>query len=143
MALPERPRLKFVYWISWDAPCKEFGVEPRSADGWRVLGRLGELMREHHQNVAVVPTDLVATWRTGDGSLTHDFRGFDRYVETFQSAGVDQLFCLSHVGGRLTEKWECPTMKSHGHTVRRLETGEQEQIDVIELLTALQQHLER
>ena len=142
VVMPEQARLKFVYWFSWDAPCKELGVETRSADGWRALSRLGELMREHHQNSAVVSTDLVSSWRSADGSLVHDFRDFDRFVETFQAAGVDQLFCLSHVGSRSTGEWDCPTMQSHGHHVRRLDTGEPEQVDVIELLPALQQHLE-
>jgi hypothetical protein len=142
VVLPEQTRLKFVYWFSWDAPCKELGVEMRSADGWRALSRLGELMREHHQNSVVVSTDLVATWRTADGTLVHDFRDFDRFVETFRAAGVDRLFCLSHVGSRSTGEWDCPTMQSHGHNVRRLDTGEPEQIDVIEMLPAFQQHLE-
>ena len=142
VGLPEKPQLQFVYWFSWEAPCKQFGVEQYSADGWRVLSRLGELMRAHHQNAVVVPWSIVASWRKSDGSMVHDFRDFDRYVETFRAAGVDRLFCLSHVGGRTTEEWECPTMSSNRHVVRRLESGDEEQIDVIELLPALQRHLE-
>ncbi|MBM4079728.1 MAG: DUF4091 domain-containing protein, partial [Planctomycetes bacterium] len=139
--LPEMPHLKFVYWFSWADPCKQFGVEQFSEDGWRVLARLGELMRTHHQNVVVVPYSLVRTWRKSDGALAHDFRDFDRFVRTFQAQGVGRLFCLSHVGSRTTGEWECPTMSSHRHTVRRLDTGETEQMDVIDLLPALEQHV--
>jgi hypothetical protein len=141
VALPESLRLKLVYWFSWDDPCKRWGVERSSADGWRVLARLSELMRAHHQNAVVVPWDLVRSWQKPDGSLVHDFREFDRYIETFRARGVDRLFCLSHVGGRSTEEWECPTMCSHRHTVRRLESGEPESIDALELLPALERHL--
>jgi hypothetical protein len=141
VALPEAMQLKFVYWFSWEDACKQFGAEQFSADGWRVLARLGELMRVHHQNVAVVPWGLVRSWRTPGGTLTHDFREFDRFVETFQSQGVDRLFCLSHVGGRTTDAWECPTMSSSRFTARCLDTGEPEQLDVVGLLPALQDHL--
>ena len=57
--LAEQVRLKFVYWFSWDDPSKQFQVERHSEDGWRVLSRLGEPMRVHHQNVVVVPWSLV------------------------------------------------------------------------------------
>lgn len=143
-ALPDPVRLPFVYWMSWDAPCKEFGVTTTSADGWRVLYRLGELMRAHHQRVVVVPWSLVRTWRDAEGNLVHDFRDFDRFVATFQAVGVDQLFCLSHFGSRTTGEWECPTMSFHGHPVRSLETGEPlPQMDSVDLLPALQAHIEQ
>lgn len=142
--LPQRLRLPFVYWFSWAAPCKEFGVEERSADGWRVLGEIGKQMVAHHERVVVVPWSLVRTWRGADGKLTHDFRDFDRYIKTFQSVGVDQLFCLSHIGGRTTGEWECPTMTSHTHEVRDTATGDPlARLDAVELLPALQAHIEK
>ena len=144
VTLPQRLRLPFVYWFSWSAPCKEFGVEERSADGWRVLGEIGKQMVAHHERVVVVPWTLVRTWRGADGKLTHDFRDFDRYLETFQSVGVDQLFCLSHIGGRSTGEWECPTMTSNTHEVRDLATGDPlPRMDCVDLLPALQDHLEK
>ena len=139
--LSQRPRLKFVYWSSWGDPCKQFGVEQYSADGWRVLSKLAELMRVHHQNVIVVPWSLVRTWQRPDGSLAHDFSIFDRFIRTCQSQGVDALFCLSHFGGRTTGQWECPTMRSHGASVRALPTGETKQIDSLEVLPGLQEHI--
>ena len=144
VTLPQRLRLPFVYWFSWSAPCKEFAVEERSADGWRVLGEIGKQMVAHHERVVVIPWTLVRTWRGADGKLTHDFRDFDRYLETFQSVGVDQLFCLSHIGGRSTGEWECPTMTSNTHEVRDLATGDPlPRMDCVDLLSALQDHLEK
>ncbi|MCX7597982.1 MAG: DUF4091 domain-containing protein, partial [Armatimonadetes bacterium] len=139
--LPDRPRLKFVYWFGWNEVCKQFGVEERSEDGWRALRQIARLMKAHHQNAVVVPWSLVKTWRRADGTLLHDFSDFDRYVEIFRSEGVDALFCLSHFGARTTGEWECPTMSSHRHVVRRLDTGEEEAIDAVDLLPALQEHI--
>ncbi|HQK94700.1 MAG TPA: DUF4091 domain-containing protein [Armatimonadota bacterium] len=141
-SLPARPRLKFVYWFGWGEPCKQFGVEQSSEDGWRVLARLGQLMKAHHQNTAVVSYGLVRSWRMPDGSLAHDFADFDRFVRTMQEQGVDELFCIGHMGSRTTGEWECPTMSSHGYTITRADTGASEQIDVLELLPALQAHIE-
>ncbi len=143
IALPDPCRLPFVYWFSWGDACQEFGVQERSADGWRVLYQLGRLMRAHHQRVVVVPWSLVRTWRDQSGKLRHDFRDFDRFVRTFQAAGVDQLFCISHMGSRTMGDWECPTMGSHRQSVRDLATGQAApNMDCVDLLPALQDHIE-
>ncbi|MDD4872692.1 MAG: DUF4091 domain-containing protein [Kiritimatiellae bacterium] len=139
--LPEQPRLKFVYWFSWDDPCKCFGVGKFSSDGWRVLECIADLMRVHHQNSVVVPWDLVHSWRMANGKLVHDFSDFDRFIQTFQKHGVDQLFCLTHMGSRTTGEWECPTMGPHKYTIRKIESNEVEQVDVVEILPMLEQHI--
>jgi len=140
--LPSQPRLKFVYWFGWGEPCKQLDVEQSSEDGWRVLARIGQQMQAHHQNTAVISYGLVRSWRMPDGSLAHDFSDFDRFVRTMQEQGVDQLFCISHMGSRTTGEWECPTMASHGYTITRADTGASEQIDVLEVLPAIQAHIE-
>lgn len=142
VAFPEKPRLKFVYWFGWNEVCKRFGVDERSEDGWRALRQIARLMKAHHQNGVVVPWSLVKTWRRADGTLLHDFSDFDRYVETFRSESVDAIFCLSHFGARTTGEWGCPTMSSHRHVVRRLDSGEEETMDAVDLLPALQGHIE-
>ena len=142
VALADKPRLQFVYWDSWDEPCREFGVEPYSADGWRVLARHAQLMQAHHQNVFVAAWSRVKSYRLADGRLVHDFRLFDRYLRTLIENGVDRRICLSHMGSRTTGEWGCPTMGSHGHVVTDLAKGEQFQMDVIDLLPALEKHIE-
>lgn len=142
VTLPEQTRLKFVYWFEWGEPCREFGVEPESEDGWRALLRLGELMRRYHQNVVMVPWSLVDLWRRPDGTLAADFRRFDRYLETFQQAGVEQLFCLSHFGGRTTGDWLCPTFSAAGATARSLPDGAPVDLSALDLLPLLQDHIE-
>jgi hypothetical protein len=140
--LPEKLRLKFVYWFGLNEVCQKLGVDPASEDGWRALLRIGQMMRAYGENSVVVSWGMVHSWRLADGTLAHDFRDFDRYVRTFQRAGVDTLFCISHVGGRSTGAWECPTMVSSRHTVRNLATGADETIDCVDLMGAIQKHVE-
>ncbi len=142
VALPAEPRLKFVYWSSWNDPCEALGVTTDSEDGWRVLARQGELMRTHHQNTVVVSYGLIRSWRDESGELRHDWTAFDRTIRTFQEQGVDALFCLSHMGSRSSGEWECPTMRSHGYTVRDLQTGQTSQLDVLEVLPDIEAHIE-
>ncbi len=142
VAFPAEPRLKFVYWSSWNDPCEALGVTTDSEDGWRVLARQGELMRTHHQNTVVISYALIRSWRDENGELRHDWTAFDRTIRTFQEQGVDALFCLSHMGSRTSGEWECPTMRSHGYTVRDLQTGQTSQIDVLDVLPDIEAHVE-
>ncbi|MEI6502959.1 MAG: glycoside hydrolase domain-containing protein, partial [Armatimonadota bacterium] len=144
VALPSRLRLPFVYWFTWGAPCKEFGVEERTADGWRVLGEIGKQMVAHGERCVVVPWSMVRVWQDAEGKYSYDFRDFDHFLKTFQAVGVDQLFCLSHVGGRTTGEWECPTMSPNMHQVNALATGDiAARLDAVDLLPALQAHIEK
>jgi len=107
-----------------------------------VLARQGELMRTHHQNTVVISYALIRSWRDENGELRHDWTAFDRTIRTFQEQGVDALFCLSHMGSRTSGEWECPTMRSHGYTVRDLQTGQTSQIDVLDVLPDIEAHVE-
>lgn len=140
--LPEERSLKFVYWFSWQAPCRELGVEERSEDGWRVLRRLGELMTAYHQNVVTVPLGLIRAWQREDDTLAWDFRDFDRFIDTMDGAGVRAMYAISHIGSRTTGEWLCPTMGAHGFSARRLPSGEAVTISSLDVLPALQDHLE-
>ncbi len=143
VTFPHRTRLKFVYWFSWSDPCKQFGVEQFSEDGWRVLRRLGELMHAYHQNVVVVPNTLIDAWLDDQGNVVCDFSKFDRFIRTFKAAGVDALFCLSHIGSRTTGEWTCPTMSPHRRTFRRLSDGEPVRMTTLDLLAPVQAHVEQ
>lgn len=140
-ALPETSRIDVVYWFSWEDACKPFGVRPASEDGWRVLAGVADLMRAHRQNAVVVPWSMARFWRRADGRIEADFRDLDRYVTTFAERGVDRLFCISHVGGRSTGEWDCPTMTANQATVLQVETGVADRADVVELLPLLEAHI--
>jgi len=140
--LPATTRLDFVYWYNWSEPCRAYGVETESADGWRLLARQAAQMLEYHQNVVVVPYSMAQTWIADDGTLQLDFRRFDRYVETFLAAGVDHGFCLSHFGSRGPGGWEAPTFVAHDLNARRLSDGEPTRIKAYDILPAIQDHLE-
>ena len=139
--LPEVPRLDFVYWFSWEDACQPFGVATGSEDGWQVLAGIAELMRAQRENAVVVPWSLARFWRLADGTLDADFTDFDRFVNTFAERGVGRLFCLSHMGGRTTGEWECPTMASSSAVVLQAASGAEERLDVVSLLPMLEAHL--
>ncbi|MCC7495283.1 MAG: DUF4091 domain-containing protein [Fimbriimonadaceae bacterium] len=141
--LPAVRKLGFVYWFQWDAVCKRWGVEPQSADGWQVLRRLGQLMTSYHQNTVIVPLSLVRVWVRDDGGLECDFTAFDRFVDTMRSAGVDRLFCLSHIGGRETGDWECPTFVAHGFTAHKLANGEPVALRTLDVLAPVAAHVDQ
>jgi len=138
--LPETSRIDFVYWFSWEDACKPFGVDPSSEDGWRVLAATADLMRVHRQNAVVVPWSLAHFWRLPDGRIEADFRELDRFVATFAERGVDRLFCISHMGGRTTGEWECPTMGAGNATVLPVGKGTAESVDVVTVLPLLEAH---
>jgi len=55
---------------------------------WRVLANIGRVMAEHHQNVFLTPVLSLAGPRVEGGEIHYDFAKFDRWVETFEKAGV-------------------------------------------------------
>jgi hypothetical protein len=139
--LPESPRLDFVYWFDWNDACGPFGASTSAEDGWQVLAGVADLMRAQRENVVVVPWSLARFWRLPDGHLEADFRDFDRFVNTFSERGVGKLFCLSHMGGRTTGEWECPTMAASSAVVTQAASGAEERLEVVALLPLLEAHL--
>jgi hypothetical protein len=139
--LPAVPRVDFVYWFDWNDACRPFGVAPGSEDSWQVLAGVADLMRAYRQNAVVVPWSLARFWRLPDGRTEADFTDFDRFVTTFAERGVDKLFCLSHMGGRSSGEWECPTMAASSATVVQVATGAAEPVAVVSLLPLIESHL--
>lgn len=142
VTLPQDEQLTFVYWTDWGAVCQKLGVDPMSEDGWRAARRLGQMMKAYHQNSITVPWSMIRTWRMADGSLRHDFADFDRWVRTFDEAGVNKLFCIQHMGGRTDGTWECPTMGNNTQTVIDATNGQRSYVDATQILGAIQDHVE-
>ena len=136
-------RLTFVYWYNWLDACKRCGLDANSAEAWRYLGALADMMRTYHQNSVVVDWGLIKAWQMPDGTLRCDFSNFDRYVKLFGEHGVDRLFCMAHVGSRTTGDWACPTMAAHTLNARRTDNGEAVPIKTLDLLPAIQAHVEQ
>jgi hypothetical protein len=69
---------------------------------WRVLGNLGRVMADHRQNVLLTPVMTLAGPKIEGAQIRYDFAKFDRWVNTFQKAGVIGTIEGGHILGRLS-----------------------------------------
>ncbi len=81
-----------------------YGVKQLSEDWWTLLANIGRVLADHHQNMIVTPLTgfyfskiALIDARPGQSGLEYDFSNFDRWVETFQKAGVIGYIEGSHV----------------------------------------------
>ncbi len=104
--VPPKQTLKVTNWFYLsDRQLRGFyGVKQLSEDWWTLLGNTGRVLADHHQNMIVTPLTgfyfsklaLIGA-RPGAAGLEYDFSNFDRWVDTFQKAGVIGYIEGSHV----------------------------------------------
>ncbi|HSV72694.1 MAG TPA: glycoside hydrolase domain-containing protein [Chthonomonadales bacterium] len=140
-AFPKRPRLWVTIWTNTASLAKHHGVEEGSEAYWRVVERMADLMREHHQNVILTSWASVKAKRDAAGGVTYDFAAFDRWVETFLARGLERIE-ISHVGGREHGQWEAPNFVEFQLEGRDAE-GKPILLPIEQWLPALQEHLRR
>lgn len=66
-----------------------YGCSPGSAPWWRLVGNIAEFLASYHQTSITASPVSLAKARVRGGTLIYDFSEFERFVETFHSAGVD------------------------------------------------------
>jgi len=76
----------------------KIGQDPEAY--WRVLGNIGKVMADHRQNVLLTPVLTFAGPKIEGGQIRYDFAKLDRWVETFQKAGVIGTIEGAHLLGR-------------------------------------------
>lgn len=97
--VPERRSLKITNWMNLgDKTARQFyGFPQFSEDWWTLVGNVAKVLADHRQNVIYTPLlDLIRARAEGD-RLAYDFSNFDRWVETFQRAGVIGTIEGSHL----------------------------------------------
>jgi len=129
--VPEERSLKVTNWFNYgDKVAQQFygfsGVSPFAAfsqEGWKLLANLGQVMSAYRQNVIITPLMDLVQPRLEAGELRYDFGQFDRWVETFQKAGVIGYIEGSHLLGRGGDSYGGPlqiaTFQDAGGQVRR------------------------
>jgi hypothetical protein len=106
-AVPEERTLKITNWF-WlgDKPSRQFYDAPmRSPEWWAMIENVARFMAAHRQNVVLTPLMDLITPRVQAGALKYDFSNFDRWVETFQKAGVVGYIEGGHLLGRSGESY--------------------------------------
>lgn len=75
---------------------------PEDERYWEILGNIGRVMAAHRQNVILTPVRSLTIPRDDSGKIAYDFSRLDRWVETFDKAGIPIIeggHLLSRVSG--------------------------------------------
>jgi len=139
-AMPSSTRLLVTIWTNTDSLAKHQNVAFGSEAWWALLGRVADMMRDHHQNVILTPWSLIAAERGPDGKPLLDFGKFDRWVQTFLSRGFKRIE-IGHVGGREHGQWEDKTFVAYDMPCENKQTGKTDKLTIEEWLPLLQAHL--
>jgi Domain of unknown function (DUF4091) len=100
--VPEKRSLKITNWVNLgDKTSRQFyGFPQFSEEWWTLVANFAGVLADHRQNVIYTPLlDLIRARVEGD-HLAYDFSNFDRWVGTFQRAGVIGTIEGSHLIGR-------------------------------------------
>ena len=100
--VPDRRSLKITNWVNLgDKTSRQFyGFPQFSIEWWTLVENVATILADHRQNVIYTPLrDLIQARAEGD-RLVYGFANFDRWVETFQRAGVIGTIEGSHIVDR-------------------------------------------
>jgi len=103
--VPDERTLKITNWFNvGDGASRQFYDAPQFSDAWwTVVGNMAKVMADYRQNVVITPLMDLIPPHAENGVLAYDFSNFDRWVETFQRAGVigyiEGSHLLDRVGG--------------------------------------------
>ena len=99
--LPAEQGLKVTNWFNLDESHlrRHFKLDAPDAY-WQLLANLGRVMADHRQNVILTPVFSLADTAAEAGRVRYSFGRFDRWVETFQKAGVIGVIEGGHLLGR-------------------------------------------
>ncbi|MHB0997669.1 MAG: DUF4091 domain-containing protein [Armatimonadota bacterium] len=141
VTLPDDTRLSVTLWFN-HGNVSQHSNHPLWSDGyWEDIKSVGKMMHAHHQNIAWAGHGLIKIFKEPDGKVTFDFSLLDKWVETFDSVGVNRLIEIDHISYRIDGAWETdfvlPPWKGTDSA-----TGKEVDIEVEEWAPALQKHME-
>ena len=103
-AVPAQRTLKVTNWFNTSPSAfrLHYKLDGESDRYWELLGNIGRVMADHGQNVMLTPVFELATPRAEGGKLVYDFSRLDRWVETFEKAGLMGTIEGGHLLGRVS-----------------------------------------
>ncbi|HVX67058.1 MAG TPA: DUF4091 domain-containing protein, partial [Bryobacteraceae bacterium] len=107
-AVPARRTLKVTNWFNTgeSALDQHYKLRGNAERYWELMGNIGRVMADHGQNVILTPVFELSTPRIEGDRLVYDFSRLDRWVETFEKAGligtIEGGHLLSRVSGYTT-----------------------------------------
>ena len=102
VSVPAEQTLQVTNWFNLGAGnlARFYDVEPYSDKYWELLGNIGSVMASHGQNVMLTPISSLIEPRLNGAAIRYDFSRFDRWVETFERAGLLGTIEGGHLLGR-------------------------------------------
>ncbi|MCP5110155.1 MAG: DUF4091 domain-containing protein [bacterium] len=100
--VPEKQTLQVTNWMSLGFAnlSRHYKMEENSEEHWQLLENIGRVMAEHKQNVLLTPVRSLAKPVLSGGRIRYDFSQLDRWVETFEKAGLLGTIEGGHLMGR-------------------------------------------
>ncbi|MCS7224158.1 MAG: DUF4091 domain-containing protein [Armatimonadetes bacterium] len=142
ITLPDQFPFYITNWFNLDRIAQHHSVASWSPEFWKILRLYAREMKRGHQNVVFTPLSLVKV-RTVNGQWELDFSDFDRWVQLFEEEGVAERIELTHLGGRTTGEWECPTFSLPPLSLTDVSTGHIITVPIEDFLPRLQSHLQK
>jgi hypothetical protein len=97
------------FWFEHELMARHYPKLKSDSDRyWRVLENIGRTMAEYKQNVVFVPVRTLAKAQLADGAVQYDFSLVDRWIETFDKAGMAHMIEGGHLSGRLGGGYDSP-----------------------------------
>ena len=89
-SVPEKQTLRVTNWFNTEPKhlAEFYKLSGEDEHYWELLGNIGRVMAAHKQNVILTPVMELAKPIIQDGTLRYTFERFDRWVETFEKAGI-------------------------------------------------------
>lgn len=144
--LPDERHLFVTNWFNTGNIANAHHVELNSDEFFAVLEKYARNMADHRENVFWVSPWTIKTYRENDGKLTFDYSIFDRYIQTFLNAGVNDRIEIMHVAHHGEGGWESKEIILNEVTATDRQTGASIKLSPEEglgpFLTGLQNHLE-
>src|SRR5712691_6741011 len=101
--VPKEQNLWVTNWLWLDRELMEKHYPQLKSDPdryWKLLENIGRTMAEYKQNIVFVPVRTLARAQLADRAVQYDFGLVDRWVETFDKAGVARMIEGGHLSGR-------------------------------------------
>lgn len=98
-AVPSEYTLKVTNWFSFSDKISQhfYGIKEFSPDWWTLIDNIAHVMAAHRQNIVLTPLMTLIQPHVEGDHIVYDFANFDRWVETFQKAGVVGYIEGSHL----------------------------------------------
>jgi hypothetical protein len=103
--VPAKQTLRVTNWFTWGDERLQRHYPALAANPekkWELLENIGRVMAEHRQNVILTPVLSLSDARLENGGIVYDFTRLDRFVETFDRAGMAGTIEGGHLLGRVS-----------------------------------------